>query len=79
MSSNVNFFREQRLIFVSTAYLGPKEPISGSIQIGTPGRFQSFQKMVIFLNFFRPKKRVFKGKVTVKHIWTDFSEVMKAP
>lgn len=41
MSRNVNFLREQRLNFVSTAYSGPMEPISIDIQIEVGGRFQS--------------------------------------
>jgi hypothetical protein len=41
MSINDNFWSEQRLIFVSTAYLGPMEPISFDIQIEVGGRFQS--------------------------------------
>ena len=56
MSRNVNFWLVQRLIFVSTAYLGPIEPISIVTQIKSGGRFQSSPKMLIFLNFFGPKK-----------------------
>jgi len=41
MSRKVDFLLVQRLIFVSTAYLGPMEPISVGLKIGTPGRFQS--------------------------------------
>ena len=41
MSINDNFWSEQRLNFVSTAYLGPMEPISIDIQIEVGGRFQS--------------------------------------
>ena len=55
MSRNVNFWREQRLIFVSTAYLGPMEPISIDIQMETGGRFESWSKKLIFLNFFMSK------------------------
>ena len=42
MSRKVNFLLVQRLIFVSTAYLGPMEPISGNVKFGTPARFQSY-------------------------------------
>ena len=55
MSRNVNFWLAQKLIFVSTAYLGPIEPISIVTQIKSGGRFQSSPKMLIFLNFFGPK------------------------
>ena len=41
MSRKVNFVPAQRLIFVSTAYLGPIEPIFIDIQMETPGRFES--------------------------------------
>ena len=79
MSRNVNFWLVQRLIFVSTAYLGPIEPISIVTQIKSGGRFQSSPKMLIFLNFFWAKIGVFRGKSTVKHVLTDCFRAMKAP
>ena len=41
MSRNVNFLADQKLIFVSTAYLGPIEPILIDIQIESPAYFES--------------------------------------
>ena len=78
MSRKVNFLLAQRLIFVSTAYFGPIEPIFIVTQIKSGGRFQSSPKMLIFLNFFWAKIGVFRGKSTVKHVSTDLLKVMEA-